>query len=494
MRLHVRLALVSSLLLGAAAIALGFWITRIAERYQAEVAQRLNASIAMYVTRELTLLGSSGINDAALKELANRVMTVNPSAEVYLLDRHGTIIATLIPADLVVRKRVDLQPVERFLAGSYAAPLYGDDPTKQDRRAVFSVSPVSVDNARVGYLYVVLGGQRFDTIVDAVRGNYSLKVGLIVVLALLLVTLAIAASLFTLLTLPLRRLARRIEQWSDRMGIVSAPVDPRNDDEIGALNRQFETMASRIEEQVAQIKLRDPQRRELIAGISHDLRTPLATLHGYLETVVLKGEQLPATARRQYLETALRHSQQLERLIGTLFELSKLEAGTATIPMERFSLAELVQDIALPFRLRAQQLGIQLQTVVDPEAPLARGDVSLIERVFENLLDNALRNTPAGGSVSLEMHCAPHHLRARVIDTGRGIQSDELPYVFDRHYQGANRSRDGGGLGLAIVRRIVELHGGEISIQSKPDAGTKVEFTLPYEKSPGDVQTQTAVA
>ena len=235
MRLHVRLALVSSLLLGAAAIALGFWITRIAERYQAEVAQRLNASIAMYVTRELTLLGSSGINDAALKELANRVMTVNPSAEVYLLDRHGTIIATLIPADLVVRKRVDLQPVERFLAGSYAAPLYGDDPTKQDRRAVFSVSPVSVDNARVGYLYVVLGGQRFDTIVDAVRGNYSLKVGLIVVLALLLVTLAIAASLFTLLTLPLRRLARRIEQWSDRMGIVSAPVDPRNDDEIGAL-------------------------------------------------------------------------------------------------------------------------------------------------------------------------------------------------------------------------------------------------------------------
>src|SRR5262245_46820939 len=118
MRLHVRLALWTGGLLTVAAIVLALWITHIAAQYQAEVSQRLNAGIAMYVTRELALIDSNGVNQAALKELAHRVMTVNPSAEVYLLDTQGDIAATLVPRERLQRHRVDLAPIRAFLAGA----------------------------------------------------------------------------------------------------------------------------------------------------------------------------------------------------------------------------------------------------------------------------------------------------------------------------------------------------------------------------------------
>jgi signal transduction histidine kinase len=253
-------------------------------------------------------------------------------------------------------------------------------------------------------------------------------------------------------------------------------------------------MATRIEDQIGQIQLRDTQRRELIASISHDLRTPLASLHGYLETVLVKGEQLSAATRRQYLDTALRHSEQLERLIAALFELSKLEAGAITAHMEQFSIAELLQDIALRFLLRAQQLDVELTTAVDPQARPVCADVPLIERIFENLLDNALSNTPSGGRIDLQMHAAADCVHVRVVDTGRGIAAAELPHVFERYYRGAQQSHDGGGLGLAIVRRIIELHGGSVSIDSAPGKGTAVEFTLSYAHSERGDQSTVAVA
>ncbi len=460
MRLHLRLALSASVLLTLCTISLGVWLASVAQRYQAEVTQRLNASVAMYVTDELALLGHGGVNHGALNELSRRVMTVNPSAEVYLLDPNGRIVATLVPRERLRRTSVDLDALNDFMSNTHHGPLYGDDPTDANHGAVFSAAPVANGGTLHGYLYVVLGGKRFDTVVDALRGSYSLQLGIGVATALLFVTLLIASGLFGLLTLPLRRLARSMAAWSDHMGIITARDAGKDADEITALKRQFDTLSAHIESQVKQIKHSDAQRRELVASISHDLRTPLASLHGYLETVLIKGEQLPATTRRQYLTTALRNSEQVSTLIAALFELSKLEAGIIAPQLDRLSLAELIQDIALRFRLRAQQLGVEISTEVDPAAPAVLGDVSLIERIFENLLDNALRNTQHGGRIELSMQAATDYLHIGVKDTGSGISTTDLPHVFERLYRGAQQGNQSCGLGLAIVQRIVELHGG----------------------------------
>jgi len=499
LRLHTRLTLAFGGLLAVLALALAIWIADIAERYRAEVSQRLNSGIAMYVTGELALLDESGINRAAVDELARRVMTVNPSADVYLLAPDGRVIASLKPEERIARPVVDLGPIRRFLDDENNRPLFGDDPTDADRREVFSVAPVLRDGQVLGYLYVVLGSERFESVVAAVRGTYSLKLGLLAGGAVLIATFLTGGVLFGVLTLPLRRLARRMVDWTSRtLGTSTSAGGLATPDEIGALEGQFETMANRIESQIGELKAADALRRELVANVSHDLRTPLASLRGYLETVLLKDGALTAGTRREYLEIARRHAQHLERLIAALFELSKLESGAIVPELEPFSMGELLHDIVLRFRLRAEQLGVELVTNIEPNAPLALGDVALVERVLENLLDNALRHTSQGGRVSLELRGAGDHLRIGVVDTGSGVAPQHLPYLFDRHYRAGERRDNGpGGLGLAIVRRIVELHGESVTLSSTPGIGTSVEFGIPVANvdraTGGDVDEGTSI-
>jgi signal transduction histidine kinase len=490
-RLHVRLALWTGGLLAGAALVLAFWITRIAAQYQAEVAQRLNAGIAMYVTRELALIDAAGVNATALQELAHRVMTVNPSAEVYLLDPDGWIVATLVPKERLRRPRVDLGPIQTFLAGPPTRFIAGEDPTSPEHRVPFSAAAVGSGSSHLGYLYVVLGGERFDSAATAVSGSYALRTGLAFVAFILLLTLGIGAVLFSALTLPLRTLTAKMQRWTAR---VAEPTGQSGRatfvrDELRALETQFESMARQIERQIEEIRASDHQRRELIATISHDLRTPLASLHGYLETILLKDESLSRSARQQHLEVALRHSERIERLIAALFELSKLEAGAIVPTPEPFSMAELAQDIALRFRLRSQQLRIELTTRTDPLAPSVCADIALVERVFENLLDNALRHTPAGGQVEIGTHLRDDFMDVSVSDSGAGVAAADLPHVFERYFHARGRAAEPGtGLGLAIVRRIVELHGGRVRMASTPGVRTTVTFSLPLAPAAGRMQ------
>jgi two-component system OmpR family sensor kinase len=493
LRLHIRLTLVIGALLVALTIVLGAAIAQIAQHYQAEVSQRLNAGVAMYVTRELSLLNERGVNAPALQELARRVMTVNPSAEVYLLAEDGRILETLQPREGLARRAVDLGPIRRFLASPDDRPVYGDDPGDARRQRVFSAAPIMLDARPIGYLYVVFASGRAASVAAAVRNSYSLQIGLVLAVMIVLVTFIVAAILFGRLTLPLRRLESELSAWDRKTSGESrdetrAPADA---DEIALLQGRFRSMAARIESQLQQLKAQDTQRRDLVASVSHDLRTPLAALRGYLETVLLKEASLPDATRRHYLEVAQRHAQQLERLIAALFELSKLESGVVTPAFEAFALSELLQDIALRFRLRAQQLGVDLVTSVDPRAPLAYGDVALIERMLENLLDNSLQHTPAGGRIELSLAPEDAGLRVAVDDTGLGIEPEDLPHVFNRFYTGTGRQHAGNGLGLAIVRRIAELHGASLVLKSTPRIGTRVEITLPVAAS---ARVQTARA
>ncbi len=156
-------------------------------------------------------------------------------------------------------------------------------------------------------------------------------------------------------------------------------------------------MRARIAEQFKRLEDNDRLRRELIGNISHDLHTPLASVQGYIETVLLRGDTLDATTREQHLRTALSHSRKLDRRIADLFELSKLDAGRVQPKVEPFRLAELLQDVVQSYRLQAQQRGVKLE--FDPAGQghaLVRADIALIERVLQNLVDNALRYTPAG--------------------------------------------------------------------------------------------------
>jgi predicted ATPase/signal transduction histidine kinase len=223
-------------------------------------------------------------------------------------------------------------------------------------------------------------------------------------------------------------------------------------------------------------------RRDLIANVSHDLRTPLASMRGYLELLATRGGQLTASQREEYLGVALRQSEHLAGLIDELFELAKLDLKGAQLEKEPFSFAELAADALQKFKPAAEGKRIALRLEAAPRPPFVRADLGLMERVLNNLIGNAIRHTPEGGQVTLRLSVEGARLVAQVADTGHGIAATELPFVFDRFYRGVN-ARTGGSagveLGLAITKRILELHDTSIEVASDGTSGACFTFSLP---------------
>ncbi len=452
--------------------------------YYEELTQRLNAPIAMYVTGQRDLI-SDGVPDLdSLKELASHAMVINPTVEIYLLDAEGNILGHALPPDTVLRDRIDLAPVQALIDGSARMPVHGDDPRSRALQKVFSAAEIRSGDRLEGYLYVVLGGQTYEALASDIGGSYIGNVSIVMAIAIVLAAATIGLLVFALLTRRLKLLSDEIR----RVGESGFDLEPdiersaSDGDEIDKLAQSFLAMSRRIREQLAQLKENDRLRRELITNISHDLRTPLSAMQGYLETMLIKGDSLSQDDRDRYLQIARRHTVRLGILIGDLFELSKLDSASVTPNLEAFSIPELVQDIAQEFQLEAERKDIRLSLALGRNTASTLGDIGLIQRVLENLVRNAIRFTPRGGVVTLSIAERPGSVTVAVSDNGPGIPEKDIPRIFDRFYrseEGEEARSDSSGLGLAIVKRILDLHDSRITVVSKVDVGTRFEFDLP---------------
>jgi len=488
-RLHYKLSaamLVIVLLLGAAFYTIDRYSVRL---YYEELSQRLNASLAMYVVNAGTLISDGEVNREALRELASRAMVINPTAEIYLVSPTGRILGHALAPDDVVADRIDIGPIRELLAGTATLPIKGVDPREPGSRKVFSAFPVT-DPARsddlAGYVYIVLGGSQYEAVAKQVSGSDRQRVIAAAILLSVIAAFGAGATLFSYLTRRLRRLTGDVSAFT-AAGFEAAPPlttsgQPR--DEIDQLRDVCHFMATTIQRQLATLREDDRLRRELVTNISHDLRTPLASMQGYIETLILKDGMLDCATRRQYLEIARKHAIHLGRLIQDLFELAMLDSGGVTPTFESFSLPELVQDVVQEFELQASGASVALR-VNRPGADVSvYADIKLIQRVLENLVGNALKYTPAGGTVSISMQRKDEAVGVSVADTGSGISQEALPHIFDRFYKSdcpGEKGKDSMGLGLAIAKRILDLHSSEISVVSQERLGTRFQFDLPLQ-------------
>ncbi|MCH2197201.1 MAG: HAMP domain-containing histidine kinase [Flavobacteriales bacterium] len=222
----------------------------------------------------------------------------------------------------------------------------------------------------------------------------------------------------------------------------------------------------------------DRLRTELLANVSHDLRTPLSSIQGYLETVLMKYSSLPPDRLEKYLGTSLKNTIKLRELVDELFELSKLQSRDRKPNIEPFSLSDLAQDIGASIRLNADKIGVDLIEQIPQNLPMVFGDISLIDRVIQNLTNNALKFTPQGGQVSITIAEVDEFLQITVADTGVGITEEDLEKVFDRFHTRPSGTTKGTGLGLAIVKSVLEAHDSEYHIQSRVNEGTSFWFRL----------------
>jgi len=480
--LHARLvAVLLGLLLGLGAIliTINFYSTK---RYEEEVVQRLNRALASSLVAEDVLLVNGEVNEQALEYVFHTLMIINPNIEVYLLDLEGRVVQHSSPGK-IRRDRIDIDPIKAFLTDGAELPILGDDPRDVGRHKIFSASVIMVEDRYEGYLYVVLASEAYDSVVQRLQGSHILRLSVLVTLIALVLAGIAGVVLFSHLTRRLRILAGVVDTF--RRSDFSTPVRlekrPGNGDEIDTLTESFEGMSDRIIQQVRTLKQTDELRRELVANVSHDLRTPLASLTGYIETLQLKEGRLTDEERDQYLAVARRQSERLGTLVEELFELARLESRDMKPELEPFPLPELVQDVVLGFQLEAEKKKVSLNLERPTDVPLVSADIGLIQRALSNLIGNALKHTEEGGRVSVFIEPLINKVAVRIEDTGCGIPDTDLEQIFDRFYQARNHGEEqstAGGLGLAIVKRILELHGSAVEAASTVGEGTVFTFSL----------------
>lgn len=477
-----RLAIVFAVLLLVCSGTSAWLQLRSNRMHELEVVQALSRDVAESIARDAQLTDANGLMPNAVRNLFNQLMMVNPSVEVYLLEPDGRIAGHAAPEGRLRRDRVDLEPVHRFIDGQML-PILGDDPRSRDGRKVFSAAPLSVNGRQVGFIYVVLLGEAHDLLAARGSADAVLKTALLSIGMVGLLCLAAGLVAFTLITRPLRRLTESVRQFDmhgapPEMPEGSPDVADHSRDEIAVLDAAYRQMVLRISEQWEALTRQDQERRELIANISHDLRTPLSSLHGYLETLLLKDASLEPAERRRYLGIALDQSRRVGALSQSLFELARLEYGFVQPELESFSLVDLVQDVFQKFELAAESRHIALQADLAPQLPAVRADLGMIERVLSNLLDNALRYTPEGGAIRIAIRAVGQELEVTISDSGPGIPPELREGLFRRPFTVGGARRDG-GLGLRIVHQMLELHGVSIHLVESGGQGTTFRFSLP---------------
>ncbi len=307
-------------------------------------------------------------------------------------------------------------------------------------------------------------------------------------LSILLTMLLFAALLATGFGLygatPLARRIERVREGTEQLagGNLDTELHVEGRDEIARLAEDFNHMARRLEEASSRERELEKSRRDLIAAVSHDLRTPLASAQALIEAVSDGVAEDPETVER-YLRSARGEISHLSRLVDDLFELSRIDSGTLELSLEEASLHDLISDTLAAFQPQAGKQGINLAgEFADGIDPVLMNPPRL-QRVLQNLIANALRHTPPDGSILIRAEPRGDAVQVEVSDTGEGIPPEALPRIFERSFRGEeSRSRpaseSGAGLGLAIARGLIEAHGGSICAESREGLGSQFRFTL----------------
>jgi signal transduction histidine kinase len=411
----------------------------------------------------------------------------SPNIGLYLVDNDGRVLASAGEGrPFWSNYRVDLQPLRSAFAAGSDEPVEGDDPDGEGKRCLVAARPVSSDGQQVGWLYVVpMSGEGKGYVPDLMR-SYAMRTGITVSLMTIALGVLLTITMIAVLTRPLIGLTRMVERvrasgFTEEVCSASVPNCDRFD-EIGRLGRTFRDTFERLRLEMHRVKETDAKRREMVASVSHDLRTPLTALIGQLETIRMKAGALSHDEQQELFARAMNNAQHLKRLTDSLAELARLDSPDFEHHPEPIAIGELADDVVQRFTARASEAGLSLELVYPDGLPLTRVDAGLIERALANLLDNALRMTPAGGRVVVRVERdADGGVRLEVTDTGPGVPVEDQPRVFERFFQASRHreQRGSAGLGLAIVKRVAELHGGRVGLKSQPGSGATFYIDLP---------------
>jgi len=447
--------------------------------------QELHYQLAEHLVHDNPLLASNKFDQKALKNLFHSMMILGQSFEFYVLDIDGNILHFDAEPGVVIRDKIDILPIRSFVDKDHTFPIYAQDP-RGTKQKIFSAAPIIFENNLKGYLYVIVRSQIYDSIFQKISSSSQIQVYGLVVLASILFLFAILMVSFRFIIAPLRQLTNEVsalEKFDASQPIIPLPNN-KTGKEVDSLRSTFNQMIKHINQQFDRLKQVDFERRELLTHLAHDLRTPLASLQGFLETTTIQDNDLSEEDRRAYLSRCLKNAQQLKHFVDQIFELAHLESDQVSATFEPLPITELLYDLAEKFSIKCREKDIDISVEVDDESVQTVTDIAKLERVLSNLIENSIRHTPKNGKIMLRVldDVGSKKVLVEVRDTGSGIPENELPYLFEPRYRGSKAKEDGIhhiGLGLTISEKLLKILGSKIEVSNNPDCGARFSFSLP---------------
>ncbi|MCX8007852.1 MAG: ATP-binding protein [Coriobacteriia bacterium] len=407
-----------------------------------------------------------GANDAAALQRALSRAAPYAASRMRVLDARGVVLAD--SGGTPGASYASRAEIRDALDGGYGAATRM---TERGRVALYVAVPITVGDEVVGVSYA--SSTTFS--IMSLLSDYRLRLAA-VVLAFVAATFGLAELLARWLSRPLTELAGAASRFAG--GDHAARAAPRGSVETQALAEAFNAMADEVERAIAELREEERRKSRFVSDVSHELRTPLTAIRGAAETL-LDGD-VSEEDQRQFLASIVREADRLTRLANDLLTLQRIEGATGELPLGRVDLRSVAQRAIEALQPLWETRGVSV--VLTGSSPVVLGDADRLQQVVANLLDNATRVTPEGGSVEIRISEGPEAVTLEVLDEGPGIPPDALPHIFERFFRAQvsrDRSTGGAGLGLAIVAAIVRAHAGTVEAVNRPEGGSVFVVRLP---------------
>jgi signal transduction histidine kinase len=456
-------------------------ITYLSTKYYHEAStQLLNKDVAKHIAEFTSPFRESSINKRKADSVFKNAMVLSPSAEVYFLDTAGKVIAFHAPEKEILQWTVSLPPIENYIQTKGEKYIRGTDPKDPDNQKIFSASIVKGESGTLGYIYVILGSKKSEGIIDMLYGSHIMKLAILAFIIVILLSLMVSFILLKRMRKNFDQMIAVLERFEN--GDYTARFNLRNQDELEPVTQAFNKMADLLSSTIHKLTKSEEDRKAFIATISHDLRTPLSIARGYTETLMLKREKGDVTLEEQeyYSQQIYNKMLQIENMVNQLFELSKMDDVAFKPRFEPFVLSEIVQESVNTFKMIATEKKVDLKCAQCLYHVWVNADVSMMERVIQNLVENALKNTPAEGFIHASMTVKGEALFFKIENNGPALPEDLLHWInnFKREGGISNQRPAKLGLGLLILQKILLLHNSSLHASTLNGTNTFI-FSLP---------------
>jgi signal transduction histidine kinase len=475
-RIAVGLVLFLALMLGAQGALFIYTSDRIAGSMPATSPRRLAVLVASDLTAALDTDPAMDVEEY-VRDQYSRVFQ-----PFIVLMRDGREVSNhpaFIPDEVRNALRREVARGELPARGRVFVPRRTDDDRFRGGPPPFQLgefAAVFMDGQPVGTVAVLLGRPPMAMVVRELAPTMALVGASVLIVGSALIAVFVFG--------PARRRMKQLQEATVRFGAgdLTARAPDRGGDEVAALARSFNEMGDELASRAQALDASDKARRQLLADVSHELMTPLTAMRGYIETLTMNELKLDAATRDRYLHIIDEETHRLERIIGDLLDLARLEGGGGTLRREDVAVQALFERVHSRHERELTARNVTLAANIAKGAETVPGDPDRLEQALQNLAANALRHTPDGGEIVMSADVAGDALRIRVRDSGAGIPPEHLPLIFDRFYKvdASRKAAGGSGLGLSIVRAIVERHGGTISAHN--EGGAVFDILLPLDR------------